>query len=489
MNECDRSTCPCLIHSRKRRYADAFRIVQGDTLHDDEPSIVLAPAFWSDFRRRYWNRKPVAFRKPAVRDFPTAKESLEAIVAASDELRRGGDVLLRLYLEHVSEGESIESRYFASAVEFPKDHLPTREDFSLEAYARRAEQRFHGHRFGLFINDVQAHHFRHWLRMSGFLAGLYAAIGVPGGGVQSAIHFGTYRHTPFGIHKDEAHVFTFVVEGTKTMLVWPLESFSRKTHPEVPPDPEHEEAKIAIRDRAEYRRLMRSAVRLRGNPGDIIYWPPSYWHRSEPVPAPTCTIALLLKPTGWEFLRSNPEPLRNAEASTLMPPRQALPGKKVYRLPKRVSDAIREKRLEPARQRSGNGAMRSWMSFATSRGFVTPAPLDRDATLKGVSAVRANPRRPIVRARVDSRHVLVACNGWTQRILAHPRLLELIELLNSGSAVNLRNAKRDFSGRATRRGVTYEVNRNYVRDLVLVLLRWRAVSPCRPEAVDPHTPR
>lgn len=77
---------------------------------------------------------------------------------------------------------------------------------------------------------------------------------------------GTYPATPFGIHRDNAGVFSFSLVGRRTYLLWPEECFE-PGHPDLTrPDPE------VIARHAD------AATRIDVEPGFGVYWPPSRWH-------------------------------------------------------------------------------------------------------------------------------------------------------------------------------------------------------------------
>src|SRR5690606_24107220 len=75
-----------------------------------------------------------------------------------------------------------------------------------------------------------------------------------------------------GVHKDDASNFQFILEGDKTMRVWPDQAFGD-------PAAMWEDASH-VRD-AEYERARARGEVLRGRPGDVLYWPSSHWHVGE----------------------------------------------------------------------------------------------------------------------------------------------------------------------------------------------------------------
>jgi 50S ribosomal protein L16 3-hydroxylase len=78
--------------------------------------------------------------------------------------------------------------------------------------------------------------------------------------------FGNYRATPFGIHRDPASVFSFVLQGRRTYCFWPMSHFASDDPDLYRTDPE------------VLARHLDHAERFEAGPGDLIYWPSNRWH-------------------------------------------------------------------------------------------------------------------------------------------------------------------------------------------------------------------
>ncbi|HZI06546.1 MAG TPA: cupin-like domain-containing protein, partial [Archangium sp.] len=248
-----------------------------------EPNLTLPRTFWKDFGREHWDREPAVFRGLFAAHFPTLEELFAGLVEGSERALRGEFPPLRglrFFIEH--EDGPAGMPYYSVLFNLTPHFLPSREDRDAHAYVERVTRVLGGKRFGVVLNRAQAWHWGHWLQMHSFLAGFHQTLGMPLSGSDSAIFFGNYRYTPFGIHKDELHVFYFVVEGKKTMSMWPFEALSHRE--EVPKDPGfiHRPGGIQVRDTAEEKQLLAQASFLEGRAGDLLYWPDSYWHRAEP---------------------------------------------------------------------------------------------------------------------------------------------------------------------------------------------------------------
>lgn len=78
--------------------------------------------------------------------------------------------------------------------------------------------------------------------------------------------FGNYRATPFGIHRDPAGVFSFLLQGSRTYAFWPPGAFATD-HPD-----------LLRPDAAVLARHLGTAEVFHAEPGDLIYWPSNRWH-------------------------------------------------------------------------------------------------------------------------------------------------------------------------------------------------------------------
>ena len=119
----------------------------------------------------------------------------------------------------------------------------------------------------LSVYECQSYSFTLWMRARYFLRALYAHVGLPISKVNLDTFFGRYSRTPFGIHKDAVANFSYVVSGAKRMLLWPSEAFENRFP-----------TSIRALGTVHYEQFMDSAIEIEGKPGDLIFWPASYWH-------------------------------------------------------------------------------------------------------------------------------------------------------------------------------------------------------------------
>lgn len=300
--------------------------------------FAVEPGFWDAFVATYHGRRPGAWRRPFATPIARPDEAFSWLLAARDEGLRvfaGADALDPL----------------------PGALRPAPEDGGCAAYLRRLRAALGD--AGAMANHLQALDAGLYNRLRAFLAGLYARAGAPSGGALLDLFLGAYRKSFLGLHKDEQDVFTFVVEGHKTFLVWPYEVFA--DHPDVAPG--SEAAPVMLGD-ADYESERARATVLEGDAGDVFYWPSDHWHVAESDGAPCVTLSLGLFPGG--------DPVRFL--------------------------------TEAARALCDDGAMPAPPVVAHTSGASGDARALLDARAREVEALL---RHPVLRARMDAQ-----CLGW-----------------------------------------------------------------------------
>ncbi|PYC87411.1 hypothetical protein C7C46_04850 [Streptomyces tateyamensis] len=112
------------------------------------------------------------------------------------------------------------------------------------------------------------------------------ADGLPAGLSDCFLVGGSYATGPTRIHKDTADVFLYVAQGVKTMLLWPYEVLVDQAPPDS--DPEHNFVPLKVTP----DEIAAEPLRLTGGPGEVLYWPASYWHCAESDGRPSLSLHL-----------------------------------------------------------------------------------------------------------------------------------------------------------------------------------------------------
>lgn len=215
-------------------------------------------AFWSRFIRDHWEKQPVRFPgffRPGIAD---DGDLLAAVVEMPDGFKAD-----RCWLAQRTPVRSREDFKFVPLTGFG----PRASDRSLGEFFARANKEFLGRPFGINRHRLQLTHPSMWFRFREFIRGLTQRLGgLPTHKWELDTFFGTYEATPFGIHQDNASVFSFGVWGRRRFCFWPHEYFA-------PDDPV-----LRTPDREKIEPHLNNATIVDMEPGDLVYWPSSHWH-------------------------------------------------------------------------------------------------------------------------------------------------------------------------------------------------------------------
>jgi 50S ribosomal protein L16 3-hydroxylase len=374
---------------------------------DDPASYDLGRDFWKVFVRRHWGRRPTVIRQPFARAIASPADVFGAMVAATDRLRTDTQDFV-LTIDGVRVGADVER------------WLPRKKDRSLDRLTARIAGDLPGSSFAVFIRAFQLElGWEFWLRVRRFLRGLYGTVGVPADCAEIDLFAGTYERTRRGIHLDSADVFLFVIEGRKRIRLWPRSVF---------PDRNYWYGRGG-----KDRRLSRS-ICLDGDPGDILYWPSSYWHVGESRGGPVSSLSLglyqqdSLAATAARVLAD--EATRELGSDNFI---DSLPSS-VDRLRAASPRALRA--LDRASDNLALALLRRRMEQVTGYAFEHVPQPSAPSRVRASSYYAADPAFPIFCRSVGDT-TIVAANG---RSIALPRskaVREAIDSLNRGTPISL----------------------------------------------------
>ena len=210
---------------------------------------------WSQFIDRHWERCPVKLPAPAWAQFCSLKELFEIMVASRKSERLVSD---RFWVAREKMPKRLQDFVMVSL-----DLLgPQPSDNDLNGFFKRMQ----GRSFG-----INLHRLDRWQSDLGqsFAEPMERLTQVPG--VEPVKHWeldcflGTYRMTPFGVHRDRASVFSLCLKGERTYLTWP-------------PDYCWPEGDLFVPDESRLKRHLGTAERFQIGPGELFYWPSNRWH-------------------------------------------------------------------------------------------------------------------------------------------------------------------------------------------------------------------
>jgi hypothetical protein len=387
-------------------------------------------AFWDEFVHTYWGRRPVVIRSPFPEPMVDGDAAFRAMTAACDAFRAQSDVpQLRV---------NVDGGFLLADME---DRLPYASDRSFRGYAERLAPWRAGRPFLVTLNELQRYDVAFWKRMRKWLRGLYVRVGLPSGTLLTNLWFGTYERTPFGIHTDHAETFTYVIEGAKTLLVWPPEAFSGRRVYHTPGG-DH-------LGTVRYEPYLGQAIELAGAPGDLLYWPEGYWHigvSRTAAPTVTCNWAYINreKPRGEAIDFVGRELLDLARAALGdggSVDAYAMDPGRIEEIARTLPPAVERSREAVRALASGSHfdeALRSaWLCRLTGFGFGSAPVFPEPITLREEDVVRSE-NEPIV-CVPGAEGYLVSASGFAFAVPFEPGFPELVSRLNSGESRSVRD--------------------------------------------------
>lgn len=238
-----------------------------------EPGYAPPESFWQDFLSKYWEQQPTTLSYPARRPLMTEEEALALFRQLGDRFRAGEQVDADFYIENA---------YLRSGV---GRLLPDATDRDLPGYRARVTAQLGGQRFSLVTNSVRRESREHSRRVHAFTRGLRRRIGEQAGSIGADIFLSSSLRTPFGVHRDAASNFSYIISGQKRMLVWPHEVFAERVDQHGPGPLNN-----VFLDEVDLDSYRDRAIVLEGRAGDVLYWPSSYWHIAESTGEPSLVL-------------------------------------------------------------------------------------------------------------------------------------------------------------------------------------------------------
>lgn len=419
----------------------------------DDSQFVLDSRFWKTFSQKNWRKEPVVIRQAFKTPIYRTSEAFNTLLLSRE---------LRADARPAYQHDQSELRFFIDrnkqSYERATELLPQAKDVSLEQYVKICEKKFGNKDFGIVIGEYQHLDSALWNRGRHFLKGLYERVGMPAGRAHWVLFLSKYSRTPFGVHKDIADVFCFVISGKKRIRTWPFpEFFDLPGVGLVTPETG------AILGSIDYRSRLDRSTLLEGEPGDILYWPSTYWHLAEDENSDLAvTVNLGLQCRGSLFddfstrtnARIKEEELERDILDSLSfeprPPAAVLSSAKRY-----------EKHLKSVDFKSE--LSRWWLSRQTGSGFKV-LPRESRESIGSNRSIRVHKSFPLI-LRKEGSKLLLAGSGHVLDLPQDERIKTLVRKLNSGQVTKLDNLRHswDQNRRATPGKISFD---DLVDDLV-----------------------
>ncbi|MFF0297356.1 JmjC domain-containing protein [Kitasatospora sp. NPDC004614] len=227
------------------------------TAHASDLAVVQGPLDWDEFTTHYWDRRPVLIKGV----LPAPYEPPEVFAAATIATRPPGPHLMP------PSAQFAVGRFQQSE---PATWFPRAEDGAFDGYRRRLDAELAAFsretRYALIVHAFHAFHSGQWERQRAFFEPLWERTGMPLSGAITTLFHGSYDHTPVGVHKDRFATFLFALEGHKRMRFW-------RECPWTEP----------VTTKLDYQAHLDTSFTAEPEPGDLLYWPSSYYHVGESV--------------------------------------------------------------------------------------------------------------------------------------------------------------------------------------------------------------
>lgn len=377
----------------------------------------MSDSFWANFVGNTWDKGPVLIRSPFKVPLISEKEFFEVICRASDDYRSKKRGSVTVWISNRRQDCDV------------NDYLPNFGDGSLERYKERVVRMFGECSNTSYYTGCQMYSFDLWTRVRRFLRPLYDRVGLPASIADIDIFFGRYERTPSGIHRDGAANFSYVVSGTKRMLFWSSEALRALAYP-----------KGMILGTDRYESFAETATVVEGKSGDLIFWPPSYWHMatSDNGWSTTVNIALFLR---RDFLNTFRELLNTPEFSMWLNNRHTIPatvpdnGSVIGCNPVAPIElteeivAFRELANHPSLVETVEDL---WFRKVSASGFEkVPGPVEI-CEVSYSDIVMADPQFPILARRRNNGKTRIFANGQALEVPGDESIFGMIAMLNSG---------------------------------------------------------
>ena len=206
-----------------------------------------------------WGRGPHVYRGALRAPALTEREFMAAILGtAADYLADPGVKVPpgRVFLA----GEVVKPEQLAA-------FLPRGDAEDCAQYVSRIRQAHPREEVGIILDNCEKHIGAVRDRLIPLLHGLFSRVGYPARQNHACIYAGTYRTTPFGIHRDDCHVLMFCGVGKKRMAFWPRPYFDQTP-----------EFFVGGKLRASVQDHIAQATVLEIEPLDALYWSSDDWH-------------------------------------------------------------------------------------------------------------------------------------------------------------------------------------------------------------------
>jgi hypothetical protein len=203
---------------------------------------------WDEFVADFWDQRPVLVRGVDPMPFVETEVFAAAVRACEYEGGQAPNVSFTV----------------ADAQRRLDAGLPTAADGSFDGYEQRLAGQLDDRRYALIVSGFHSYDVALWDRERQFFRGLWDRVGLPLTGAITTLFHGNYDHSPVGVHKDRFATFMTGVREPKRMRFWPDRPWTEE-----------------VTTMTSYDRFRPTSFEVTVQPGDLLYWPSSYYHVGE----------------------------------------------------------------------------------------------------------------------------------------------------------------------------------------------------------------
>lgn len=214
------------------------------------PTVVHA-LDWNTFTDQFWDQRPVLVKRVGNPPFDEREVFHAAVLGTRPEHPLALPSNTQFTIERRQQTR-------------PGDYLPRWSDDSFDGYQDRMDRLLDGRRYALVVHSFHGFHQPQWERERAFYAGLWERVGQPLTGAITTLFHGNYEHSPVGVHLDRFATFMFALKGRKRMRFWPSQPWSEP-----------------VATKLDYEAYLAESIVVEVEPGDLLYWPSTYFHVGE----------------------------------------------------------------------------------------------------------------------------------------------------------------------------------------------------------------
>lgn len=402
--------------------------------------LKLDAGFWRKFSKLNWEKKPAVFKNVESPILSiNAEQIFTILVQFCERCRKTGSTDgLKFYVNG-------QPQYFDQILE----SLPVQTDRSLAGYHRRMSQQYAD--YCLVCDHLLKVSSEQWDLLGSFMQGLFDQVGLPNRFAEIGLYLGNYRKTPFGVHVDGCGVLSLPVVGRKKFRLWDAKYVAKN------PD---------LKESHRYSAFKAGSSLLQAGPGDMTYWPSSYWHIAESTGefSATWSIGVWVDQDYSEILTEILRPLLSqklagdAKAKAIRYRKKQDAFGRVTELPDVLNRSIAllmNLRREP--EKIADEFLRYWLMRLSRQGF-KEAPSRRPLPPLLAKDVVARKNQSLIRwAPLANGQLCLALNGRLFEIKDTLKSRQFMQKLNRGESCALdhyfKGAARDHK---TLQGIYYE---------------------------------